>query len=72
MISNTTITIIIIMVTIITLLLLLWFNDIDDDFVLLLLADMGVINLYESLSLPEYGCKESDWSLINSWWGGWE
>jgi len=25
---------------------------------------MGVINLYESLSFPEYGRKESDWSLI--------
>ena len=51
----------------------LWFDDIDNDFVvLLLLADVGVINPYKSLSLPKYGCKESDRSLIPLWWGGWE
>jgi len=43
-------------------------RHIDDDFVVLLIvADMGVINPDESLSLPEYGCKESDYSLIPLW-----
>ena len=48
-----------------------WFDDINDDFLafLLLVADMGVINPYESLSSPEYGCEEGDWPLISSY--GW-
>jgi len=76
MIINDTITIIIIMVTIMVInitMIITMVRHIDDDFVvLLLLADMGVINPYESLSLPEYGCKESDRSRIPLWWGGWE
>jgi hypothetical protein len=33
-------------------------------------ADIGVFNPLISPSLSEE--KESDWSLIPSWWGGWE
>ena len=33
-------------------------------------ADVGVFNPLISPSLSEE--KESDWSLIPSWWGGWE
>ena len=33
-------------------------------------ADVGVFNPLISPTLPED--KESDWSLIPSWWKGWE